>query len=42
MIWNILWMYSLPPEKVSDISELDPKKYGVIVVSWIAEGAFAP
>jgi AmmeMemoRadiSam system protein A len=31
-----------PPEKVSDISELDPKKYGVIVVHGARKGLLLP
>ncbi len=31
-----------PPEKVSDVSELDPKKYGVIVVSGFRRGLLLP
>jgi len=31
-----------PPEKVSDISELDPKKYGVIVVHGSRKGLLLP
>ena len=31
-----------PPEKVSDISELDPKKYGVIVVHGTRKGLLLP
>ncbi len=31
-----------PPEKVSDISELDPKKYGVIVVHGSQKGLLLP
>jgi AMMECR1 domain-containing protein len=31
-----------PPEKVSDISELDPKKYGVIVVHGPRKGLLLP
>lgn len=31
-----------PPEKVSDISELDPKKYGVIVVHESRKGLLLP
>ena len=31
-----------PPEKVSDVSELDPKKYGVIVVHGSRKGLLLP
>ena len=31
-----------PPEKISDISELDPKKYGVIVVHGSRKGLLLP
>ena len=31
-----------PPEKVSDLSELDPKKYGVIVVHGSRKGLLLP
>jgi AMMECR1 domain-containing protein len=31
-----------PPEKVSDISELDPKKYGVIVLHGSRKGLLLP
>lgn len=31
-----------PPEKVSDISQLDPKKYGVIVASKLKKGVLLP
>ncbi|MEW6213717.1 MAG: AmmeMemoRadiSam system protein A [Nitrospirota bacterium] len=32
----------LPPEKVKDIAELDPKKYGVIVISGGRKGLLLP
>lgn len=39
--WSIPWMY-FPPERVRDVHQLDPKKYGIIVQSGHRRGLLLP